>query len=352
MSHSLSRRTLFGAGLSAAAVVVGVPLSGGPARATSLVTVDIIPTGVWGAVPPSEAITVLSTPPNKIIVHHTAHPNTTDLSRARAESLAREIQRDHMARGFIDTGQHFTISRGGYVLEGRHRSLEVLQAGSGHVSSAHTTGQNNEAVGIENEGTYTSATPPAVLYSQLVALCADICQAWSFNPRQIYGHRDFAATECPGGVLYGRLATLRNDVAARLGVTVDPWPTFPSGTSGQHARTIQYLLRQHGATITVDGSFGPATATAVRDFQTRNGLAVNGVFGPPVWPVLIVTVRNGSTGPAVEAVQSSLASRGYTVSVDGQFGPNTEAAVRAFQTDRGLSVDGVVGPQSWIALAS
>jgi hypothetical protein len=349
-AHPLSRRALLGAGLSSAAVVVVVPLAGaGPAFATS----RIIPTAGWRARPPSEPVTVLATPPNKIIVHHTASANSTDYSRAHAEALARGIQADHMdARGFIDTGQHFTISRGGYTLEGRHRSLEVLRAGAGHVSSAHATGQNNEAVGIENEGTYTTAVPPAVLYDQLVLLCVDICRAWGFNPRQIYGHRDFSATECPGGMLYPRLAGLRADVAARLGVTVDPWPTFPQGTAGQHARTIQYLLRQHGATITADGSFGPATTTAVRDFQSRNSLTVNGVVGAPTWPVLIVTVRNGSAGPAVEAVQSALASRNYVVSVDGQFGPNTEAVVRAFQTDRGLSSDGVVGPQTWIALVA
>lgn len=348
-AHPLSRRVLLGAGLSTAAIVVGVPLGGGPAFATS----RIIPTGTWGARPPSEPITVLATAPSKIIVHHTASANSTDYSQAHAEALARSIQADHMDnRAFIDTGQHFTISRGGHTLEGRHRSLEVLQAGAGHVSSAHTTGQNNEAVGIENEGTYTTAVPPTVLYDQLVALCTDICQAWGFNPRQIYGHRDFAATECPGNMLYARLGGLRSDVAARLGVAVDPWPTFPEGTRGQHAKTIQYLLRQAGLTVTVDGSFGPATTTAVRSFQTQRGLTVNGVVGPPTWPVLIVTVRNGSTGSAVEAVQSALASRGYSVSVDGQFGPNTEAAVRTFQTALGLTVDGVVGPQTWIGLVA
>lgn len=55
-------------------------------------------------------------------------------------------------------------------------------------------------------------------------------------------------------------------------------------------------------------------------------------------------IRPGDTGGAVTAVQSSLASYGYTVALDGQFGPQTERAVRLWQRANGLVVDGVVGP--------
>ena len=57
------------------------------------------------------------------------------------------------------------------------------------------------------------------------------------------------------------------------------------------------------------------------------------------------------TGPAVAAVQSELARLGYDVQADGEFGPLTDAAVRAFQTTAGLAVDGVVGPLTLAALA-
>jgi peptidoglycan hydrolase-like protein with peptidoglycan-binding domain len=64
---------------------------------------------------------------------------------------------------------------------------------------------------------------------------------------------------------------------------------------------------------------------------------------------------SGDTGPAVKEVQCILRARGYSVGpsgVDGDFGPDTEAAVKRFQTDRHLEVDGQVGPQTWAALRS
>ena len=54
----------------------------------------------------------------------------------------------------------------------------------------------------------------------------------------------------------------------------------------------------------------------------------------------------------MRTLQQLLRARQYTLDVDGIFGPNTEAAVKAFQQSRGLSVDGIVGPITWRALVS
>ena len=62
------------------------------------------------------------------------------------------------------------------------------------------------------------------------------------------------------------------------------------------------------------------------------------------------TLRRGSAGEAVKQLQSMLMDRGYDLSpygADGQFGKKTEAAVRAFQWDNGLAVDGIVGMNTW-----
>ena len=55
-------------------------------------------------------------------------------------------------------------------------------------------------------------------------------------------------------------------------------------------------------------------------------------------------LHRGDRGRAVVALQTSLSSYGYTVTVDGRFGPQTERAVRHWQKANGLDVDGIAGP--------
>lgn len=362
MNTPMNRREVlrWGAALGGSLLLAGcgldkVALQGGQPPENTLgalaVTAPTVSsTTAWKAQPPREAITLLASRPTRVIVHHTATANVIDLSQAQGYSLVRSIQQAHFDRGWIDSGQHFTVSRGGYVMEGRHRSLEAAQGGTQHVRGAHCEGFNDVSVGIENEGTYTSTTPPSGQYDALVRLCAWLCGQYGIPATELYGHRDFLNTACPGDALYAKLPQLRRDVAARLGVSVRVWPTTRSGQSGERVRSGQYLLRARGQNVTVDGAYGSGTGTAVSAFQSGAGLTPDGVVGSATWERLILTVRQGDSGDAVRAVQSQLRARGYAVSVDGAFGPGTESAVRSFQTGRGLTLDGVVGPNTWLAL--
>lgn len=141
----------------------------------------------------------------------------------------------------------------------------------------------------------------------------------------------------------------------------DPIQSFPlvkEGDKDHPVKTLQYLLCAHGDTVIVDGTFGVKTDAAVRTFQRRMNLAVDGLVGLHTWSALLIQVFQGSTGDAVRGVQEEFRYRNLSgdpsqgVQVDGIFGPMTDAAVRGFQQALGLVVDGIVGPLTWRALIS
>ena len=270
-------------------------------------------------------------------MHHTATPNVANPTPDSAVKLARSIQNFHMdVRRWPDSGQHFTVSRGGVVLEGRHHSLEFLTAGHRQVEGAHCTNQNVVALGIENEGTYTAVDPPAKLWERLRALCAYLCAQYGIAPSQIFGHRDFKDTACPGDRLYAALPRLRKEVAALLGPPGKPgkagkgrkasteatpdapptWPLLRIADRGDQVLAAQYLLRDAGMrAVMPDGSFTRQLADAVRDFQSRRGFQdddtgqVTGMIGGETWPALARPVHTGENSEAARAVAVLLRGR-------------------------------------------
>lgn len=124
--------------------------------------------------------------------------------------------------------------------------------------------------------------------------------------------------------------------------------TQANGNRGADTMAVQLLLRHSGSRIVADGVFGPATEGSVKTFQAANGLAADGVVGPLTWDKLIVTVRAGSSGEAVRAVQMQLNEKQAAgLEVNGVFDAATRAAVLRYQQHAGIDDDGVVGPTTW-----
>ncbi|WP_201774193.1 peptidoglycan-binding protein [Mycolicibacterium setense] len=75
------------------------------------------------------------------------------------------------------------------------------------------------------------------------------------------------------------------------------------GDDGPFVAILQHLLRARAFGLKVDGIFGEVTERAVRRFQGNQGIGVDGIVGPVTWSRLFITVRLGSTGEAVKGVQ-------------------------------------------------
>ncbi|MFK3936437.1 NlpC/P60 family protein [Alkalihalobacillus sp. NPDC078783] len=92
-------------------------------------------------------------------------------------------------------------------------------------------------------------------------------------------------------------------------------------------------------------------AAEVQQAEQTQAATENAVAQEETQVVSTSTLRQGQTGQAVKDLQTKLVNHGYnTNGVDGIFGAGTEAAVRSFQADKGLSVDGLAGRQTISAL--
>lgn len=137
------------------------------------------------------------------------------------------------------------------------------------------------------------------------------------------------------------------------------------GDKGNDVKELQKLINKAGDNIEVDGSFGPATQIAVKDFQRRKKLKVDGVAGKDTitalggkwtseiyWKVSRV-LRKGSKGTDVKNMQKALIKAGYSCGAkgaDGSFGSATLSAVKKFQKAKKLVVDGIAGSATITAL--
>jgi len=156
-----------------------------------------------------------------------------------------------------------------------------------------------------------------------------------------------------------------------------PTATLQSGDSGDQVVLLQKALAALGYSAgKADGTYGPGTKQAVTAFQSAHGLPAIGVFGPATLAALRTALQStsgttgtgttttattaqapttalkpGDSGSQVVLLQQALTSLGYSAgSADGTYGPSTTAAVTAFQTAKGLTADGVLGPQTLVAL--
>jgi Putative peptidoglycan binding domain len=111
--------------------------------------------------------------------------------------------------------------------------------------------------------------------------------------------------------------------------------------------------------IPMDGTQWTDSAAGVGGAAIDASVLADDFFGtaapaPTSWQetmmLALPLVKQGETGAPVRTVQGLLMARGYSVTLDGVFGPATDATVKRFQGNSHLSADGIVGPLTWRAL--
>ena len=130
------------------------------------------------------------------------------------------------------------------------------------------------------------------------------------------------------------VSTVGPDVVSTSVVTCEPSCSEDLGTR------VDWHLDRSGSWILRPAGPPPPRPAPVVDPPSCDAYGFNDQY----------PIRRCDQGYAVLIVQSALIDAGYTIDVDGYFGPGTETAVRDFQLDAGLEVDGLVGPHTWLTL--
>jgi hypothetical protein len=175
----------------------------------------------------------------------------------------------------------------------------------------HATSLNGEWTGVEFEGYPTEPLTPAQVDSGGVIYAEGV---------KVHGW-PLATTEGPGqaGFGYHRMAGI-NKTACPSDLRLASRPAILAAAGGRPA---------------------PAPPPATGPAPAPPGNA-------PTWPGRVLMVlRPYMTGDDVTAWQAQMRARGWALDVDGIYGPDSSSKCRAFQAEKGLQVDGMVGPVTW-----
>lgn len=252
-------------------------------------------------------------PIQKLTVHHTAGKNSDPDPAATVRAI---LYYQAVTRGWGDIGYNFLIDEAGQIYEGRysraHASGETPTGedlnGNG-VTGAHVGGYNAGTVGVALLGTLTEqgATPAArAALEQLLAWKAErhaidpLGSGMYINPvsgaqkqsANISGHRDWAATECPGGEFYASLPALRNAVATRISGT-PPAQTVPG------APVLTAAPPNTGKGVKLNWTVPSDGGSPITQFRVLRGTTGN-------------FLRIATVGPSVTSYRDKSTKRGRT----------------------------------------
>lgn len=235
-------------------------------------------------------------------------------------------------------------------------AIDEYVAPDTYAMGSGTYAANRDGISIEHEGGYlrdgVRVPPSRETLDRSAHLLAWLSQENGWGKlelgRNVRLHHNFVNTSCPGTTDVGYLIAKANEILGEGTSPAAPVVTAPAstpassgrpslrrGATGTYVQQAQARLRAHGRSLVVDGVFGAQTEAAVRAFQKSKGLAVDGVIG------------TAQTWPALLAATAAATPSAGRVVVDGVFGAQT---IRALQKRLGQMQDGSFGPVTKRAL--
>ena len=261
----------------------------------------------------------------RIILHH------ADAKSCSAE----DIHRWHLNNGWSGAGYHFLVRKDGKVY--RLRPEDKV--------GAHAYGSNYNSLGVCFEGNFMEEDMPAEQIKAGQELVAYLKN--KYNITTVQRHKDVCSTNCPGDKF-----PFNEITNSETSNEIIPQPS-QNENKGNVARIQATLNDRYGLNIAVDNIYGNETKKAlVKGLQTElnkqfgSKLAVDGIFGTNTYNACI-NVRKGAKGNITYLIQAMLVCHLFDIDADGIFGPATEIAVKEFQKRNGLSVDGIVGKNTF-----
>lgn len=241
---------------------------------------------------------------------HWEGPAMGSVAHSQCDGIVRSIQAYHQdSKGWADIAYSFVVCQHGVIHEGRGWKRGSAANGTTAANLAYYA-----VCGLTGKG---DDTPPALV--QGIKDACDMNRAHGAG-HAIVGHLDLFATACPGPDL---MAEVRK------------------GTFGPHGKPIAPTSQAASAYPATEH---PVVASGAPAFPLPRGW----YFGPSTGPKASVS---GYYGHSAELAtwQRQMAKRGWRITADGRYGPQTATVAKAFQREKGLVADGLIGAQTWIA---
>ena len=155
---------------------------------------------------------------------------------------------------------------------------------------AHTVGHNSTKLGICAEGNFETETMGEAQKNAIIELLAYLFG--KYGNLKVYKHSDLSATACPGrNYPFDEIVNAKKAATKgenTVNVTLD---VLKKGSKGEQVKTLQRMLCAMGYSLgakkPVDGDFGTKTDAAVKSYQKNNGLTVDGIVGEKTWNKLL-----------------------------------------------------------------